>query len=130
MKRISQSLMAAGLLFTLFLSPGCALFLIGGGVAGGMAISKDTIEGSLDKNLDTVWKAAREVVMKEGFIRLEDKAHGTIEAEVRKSQVNIQVIQLTPQTVQIRVKARKGYKLIPDIKLANELYNKISQKIK
>ena len=123
------SISGAGIL-CLFLLSGCALFLLGAGVGGGIAISKDTIEGMLDKPMDRVWAASREVMIHEGFIRLEDKLHGKIEGEVRKSQVDILVTQASEKTVRIQVKARKSYKVVPDIDLANELYNKIFQKIK
>lgn len=118
------------LIFPLILFSSCALFLVGGGVAGGIAISKDTIEGNFDKPLDRVWSSTRDVLMQEGFIRQEDRPHATIEAEVRKSQINIQIHQISEKTVQIRVKARKDYKLLPNMDLANELYNKIFQKLK
>ena len=117
-------------LLPLFLYSGCAVFLVGAGAAGGIAISRDTIEGHFDRNLDQVWKASREVVMQEGFIRLEDRAHATIDAEVRKSEVKIGIIQVSEKTVRVRVKARRGYKLLPNPDLANDLYNKIYQKIK
>ena len=117
------------LLSGLFLFSGCALFLVGAGVGGGIAISKDTIEGHFDKKIDEVWKAARQVLMQEGFIRLEDKPHGQIEAEVRKSEIKIEALQVSEKTVRIRVKARKGLKLLPDVDLANELYNKIFHKL-
>ena len=130
MKRKQNLWMGMGLVFSLLFNSSCALFLVGGGVAGGIAISKDTIEGGLDKPLDHVWKTTREVIMQEGFIRLEDRPHGKIDAEVRKSQINIEILQFTQKTVRIRVKARKGYNLLPNIDLANELYNKIFQKLK
>lgn len=113
----------------LFLFSGCALFLVGAGVGGGIAISKDTIEGHFDKKLDEVWKASRQVLMSEGFIRLEDRAHGTIESEVRKSEVKIEILQVSEKTVRIHVKTRKSHNLLPHIELANELYNKIFHKL-
>lgn len=119
----------SGLVSGLILFSGCAIFLVGAGVGGGIAISKDTIEGHFDKKIDDVWKAGREVLMKEGFIRLEDKLHGQIEAEVRKSEIKIEILQVSEKTVRIRVKARKGHKLLPNIDLANELYNKIFDKL-
>ena len=119
----------AGIL-SFFLLSGCAIFLLGAGVGGGIAISKDTIQGTWDKPKDRVYNASRDVMMQEGFIRLEDKLHGHIDGEVRKSQIEIQITQISQKTVQIHVKARKGYKLLPDMDLANELYNKIYQKIK
>jgi len=119
-----------GLMACLFLFSNCALFLIGAGVGGGIAISKDTIEGHFDKKLDQVWKASREVLMNEGFIRLEDRPHGQIDAEVKKSDVKVEVLQVSERTVRIRVKARKGLKLLPNPGLANELYNNIFYKLK
>ena len=130
MNRNRRFLISGAGILSLFLSSGCALFLVGAGVGGGIAISKDTIEGHFDKKLDQVWRASREVLMQEGFIRLEDKAHGAIDAEVRKSEVKIEILQISEKTVRIRVKARKGYRLLPNPDLANELYNKIYQKIK
>ena len=117
------------LVSSIFLFSGCALFILGVGAAGGYAVSKDTIEGFAEKSMDRAWRASREVIMEEGFIKTEDKGTGKIEGEVRKSEIKIEVEQLTPQTVRIRVRARKGYQLLPDVGLANELYNKISQKM-
>ena len=119
----------AGVLSSLFFLSGCALFLFGAGAAGGIAISKDTIEGHFDKKLDRVWKASREVLMQEGFIRLENRPHSEIQAEVRKSEVKIEILQISEKTVRIRVKARKGHQLLPNPDLANELYNKIFYKL-
>ena len=130
MTRNKKFLIPTAGILSFFLLSGCAIFLLGAGVGGGIAISKDTIQGSWDKPKDRVYNASREVMMQEGFIRLEDKLHGKIEGEVRKAQVDIQVTQISQKTVQIRVKARKGYKLLPDMDVANDLYNKIYQKIK
>ena len=129
MKNEKNLLMAAGLVLFLFFSSGCAIFLLGAGAAGGIAISDDTMEGNFDKNFDRVWKITREVIMHDGFIRLEDKPHGKLEAEIKKSQVEVELSQLTPQTVRLRIKARKGYKLLPDMDLANSLHNRISSKL-
>ena len=117
-------------LLPFFLFSGCALFILGAGAVGGVAISKDTIEGHFDQKVDSVWNAAREVLRQEGFIRLEDRAHGQFDAEVQKSEVKVEIKPVSEKTVRIRVKARKGYKLLPNPDLANELYNKIYQKIK
>ena len=130
MTRNKKFLIPVAGILSFFLLSGCAIFLLGAGVGGGIAISKDTLQGTWDKSKDRVWSASREVMMQEGFIRLEDKLHGHIDGEVRKSQVEIQITQISQKTVQIRVKARKGYKLLPDMDVANDLYNKIYQKIK
>ncbi len=118
-----------GIFSLLFLFSGCALFLIGGGVAGGIAISRDTVEGHFDKRFDQVWGAARQVLMGEGFIKLEDKPHGEIHAEAEKSEVTVEVLQVSEKTVRVRVKARKSYKLVPNMDLANKIYNKLFKKL-
>lgn len=119
----------SGLIACLFLFSSCALFLVGAGVGGGIAISRDTVEGHFDKSMDQVWRASREVIMQEGFIRLEDKVHGKIEGESEKSEVKIEISQVSEKTIRVRVKARKSYKLVPNIDLANKIYNKIFKKL-
>jgi hypothetical protein len=121
---------ASALLCSILVFSGCAIFLLGAGAAGGMAISKDTIEGVVEKPYDRVWNAGRDVLKQEGFIRLDNKGAGVMEAEVRKSQVTFEAQQITERTVRFRVKARKTAKILPDMDLANELYNKIFQKLK
>ena len=128
--KAKRNLGIIGLVILLFSFSGCALFLIGAGAAGGYAISKDTIEGIFERSSDRVYHASREVAMQDGFIRLEDKLHGQIEAEIRKSKVEIEIQNASEKTVRLRVKARKGYKLLPDMGLANDVYNKISQKLR
>lgn len=121
--------LTGGLLSLFFLFSGCALFLVGAGVGGGLAISKDTIEGYFDQPIDRVWKASREIMMEKGFIKLEDKARGEIQGESEKSEVKIEIFQVSQKTVRIRVKARKSYKLVPNLDLANDIYNKIFHKV-
>lgn len=118
-----------GLILPFLLFSGCALFLVGAGVGGGIAISKDTMEGHFDKKIDQVWKASREVLMQDGFIRLENRTQGEIKGEVRKSDVKIEVLQVSEKTVRVRVKARKDHNILPNPDLANELYNKIFRKL-
>lgn len=122
--------MVTGLISSLWIFSSCAIFLVGAGVGGGLAISKDEIEGLVEKPFDRVWSVSRQVVMEEGFIKLENRPGGEITAEIRKSEVKITVRQMTDKTVRLRVQARKGLKLIPDLDLANELYNKIFSKLK
>ena len=126
----NQSWMAAGLIFSLLLFSGCPLFLLSAGAAGGYAISKDTIEGILEKPFNKVYKASREAITYEGFIRSENPTQGIIEANVRSSKVDIHIRQMTERTVRLQVRARTGYNLLPDVKLANEIYNKIIGKLK
>lgn len=130
MKSFWKFCLAAWFLGSLFVFSGCALFILGAGVASGYAVSKDAMEGILEKPFERIWQVSRDVIMKEGFIRREDRPHGEMVAEVRKSEVQISVKQLTRRTFRIRVKARKGYNLLPDPDLAGELYNQILLSVK
>lgn len=129
MRTSQKNWTVAALFLSMLLLPGCALFLVGAGAAGGYAISKDTIEGHTEKPLDRVYQASREVLMEDGFIKKEDRGGGKIEGEVNKSVVDIRLKQVTERTVRIRVRVRKAYKLLPDAGLANELYNKLIKKL-
>ncbi len=124
-----KKFLALALLVIPFLSSGCALFLFGAGAAGGIAISEDEIEGHFDKSFDEIYRRSREVLMYEGFIRKEDRPRGILVAEVRKSEIKVTVKQITEKTVQLRIQARKAYKVLPDLELANELYNKVFKKL-
>jgi hypothetical protein len=109
---------------------GCAAVLIGGGlgVVGGIAISKDTVESTLDKDYERVWSAAtKEIRALNGTISMEDRRNGRMEACIRNAHVRVTINQLTPKTVQVRIKARKN--LFPDIDLANKLSTRIAERL-
>lgn len=107
---------------------GCALLLIGGGVAGGVAVSKDTVELNIDRNYSSVWSVTLDEFKRaKGTITLQDKEAGKIEASIEDSKVESQLKQLTPKTVQLQIKARKN--LFPNIELASRLSNKISNRL-
>ncbi|HTL46442.1 MAG TPA: hypothetical protein VL688_00065 [Verrucomicrobiae bacterium] len=109
---------------------GCALFVLGAGAAGGYAISRDEIEGFSDKSADAVWSSALEVLTGQGAILLQDKQTGHLEAKVGGSEVKIEIFQVTPKSVRMRVQARKGYNLFPDMKLAQRIYTLLVNELK
>jgi len=111
------------------LTSGCALFLVGGGAAGGYAIAKDTAGSFTDVSFDKVWKAAESVIRKEGLLTLSDKNHGYIEAQVEESTVKVNLEQVTKDTVRINIKARKIKGLFPNVKLAQRLHLQVIDKI-
>ena len=110
---------------------GC-VFIIGGaiGAAGGYAISSDTIEGTVDKTYDDIWEASTRVANIMGNMKFKDRQKGYIESELGNTKVNINIEKITEETTKIRIKARKYYKLIPDIGLAQKIYTKIMQEAK
>lgn len=128
---LKMKLCARRLAFGLFLAPslaGCAAVLIGGGVAGGLTIAKDTVELNADRPYNTAWSATlKEIKKMGGVLIIEDKKAGKIEANIKESKVEITLNQITPKTVQMRIKARKN--LFPNIELANTLSTKIAARL-
>lgn len=111
----------------LLMSSGCAAVLIGGGIAGGMAVSRDTAEIVKDTSYDKAWDVTRKTLDEMGVINLEDKKAGKIEANVKDSKITAQVTQLTGKSVKVTIKARKN--MFPKIELAMEIVNKINGKL-
>ncbi len=119
-------------LFMLFIfSPalsGCALLLIGGGAAGGYAISKDEVVGAVDARQDKVYRAALDVAKTKGLIKMQNESQGKIEAEVNEATVKIYVTKITEKAVQLKVEARNKFKM-PKIEIAQDVYTSILKKV-
>lgn len=106
---------------------GCAVLLLGGGAAGGYAISKDSIEGVVDGRKDRIYKKALESVRSKGLVKTQNQELGEIEALVQESTVKVKIEQVTERSVKLRVSARK-YKF-PRIKIAQEVYTDIIKRV-
>lgn len=113
-----------------FLFSGCVVLALGAGAAGGYAITKDEIEGFTDRSMEKTWQAAWKVLNQEGVVEMADKEKGKIEALVDESKINFEVEQVSPKSARYRVKARKAMNLFPDMKLAQNLYQKITKELK
>ncbi|MDP3723994.1 MAG: DUF3568 family protein [Candidatus Omnitrophota bacterium] len=107
---------------------GCALFLVGAGVAGGYAISKDAVQNVLDLPKEHVYDHALAVAKEMGMVALEDRAHGHIKAEIQDVNVTITVKPLTKKTVQLVVQGRNDF-LMPKVDVAQEVYTKILERL-
>ena len=105
---------------------GCALLLISAGAAGGYAISKDSVKNDFDLPQDRVFHQSLAVAKSMGHVTVEDRAHGIIRANINDAIVTITVKQLTKKTVELKVKARN---VMPKVEVAQEVYNKISQRL-
>lgn len=115
-------------LFGLCLS-GCAAMLVSGGVITGVAISKDSVRSGIEAGYDKTWSVALDEVRKLANIKVEDKRRGIIEASsVSSEKIVIKIREITPRSCEILVKSRKN--LLPNITLAHELSNKISNRVK
>lgn len=106
---------------------GCAPLIIGGavGALGGIAISRDTIQGETDRSYDSLWEAALLVSKIRGEIKDENKTKGYIELEAESSKVYVRLVRLTLATTRLRVSARKYH--FPNMDLAQDLFMKIME---
>lgn len=116
-------------LFFIFSSSGCAAVLIGAGVVGGIVISDDTVQSYVDRNFNSLWKISLDVLSEMGSITEKNKHKGLIEAVVEKSNVTVKLEKITKKTTRLKISARKIYKLLPNIKLATKINNRIIKKI-
>lgn len=107
---------------------GCAVLLVGAGVAGGYAISKDSVRNTFDLPKDAVYEHSVAVAKEMGMITLADRVHGIIKAQVQDVNVTITVKPLTKRTVQLIVKGRNDF-LMPKVDVAQEVYTKILERL-
>ena len=112
-----------GLILMLFAFNGCVALILGGGAVGGYAVSKDSIEGTVDGRQDRVFRAAVDSIKSKGLIIATNEGLGEINASVAGVKVTIKLEQITERAVKLRVKARKG--LLPKIKVAQDVYTEI-----
>jgi len=101
------------------------IYVIAGGVGalGGYAVSPDTVEGEADVDYDTLWDGAQQVVSIMGTVQAKDYKMGTLEGLVSGAKVNIDLSQISANSVRLRVKARKN--MLPNIKMAQDIFVKI-----
>lgn len=107
---------------------GCALLLVGAGVAGGYAISKDSVRNLFDLPKDRVYHESLTVLKQMGTVELEDRVHGRLKAEVEDVNVTVTIKQVTKKTVELQVRARSEF-LMPKVDVAQEVYGKIVERL-
>ena len=126
MKRKSTVLVSG--LLAAALSSGCAAALVGAGVAGGYAISQDSVRNTFDLSKEDVYRESLAVANDSGFVTTEDPAHGLIKLKIDNTNVTITVKRLSKKTVELKVKARNQF-LLPEINVAQDVYNKIIDRL-
>lgn len=116
-------------LFSLFLS-GCAVVLVGAGAAGGYAIGPDYVQGETDKDFSGIYNSALDIAGIMGIIqsKYSSPSIGKIRAKVENSSLEISMERLTRHTLRLKVKSRKN--LMPNIALAQKVYNNILQRVR
>ena len=97
-------------------------------MAGGYAISKDSVRNLFDLPKDRVYHESLAVLKKMGMVNLEDRVHGRLTAEVQDVNVTVTIKQLTKKTVELKVTARSEW-LIPKVDVAQEVYSKIVERL-
>ena len=108
-------------------SSGCAAFIVGSavGVLGGYAISRDTIQGEVEKKQESLSESALKVLDTMSAMEIDDSQSGLIRAWVGSSRVTITIEQLTLSTSRLKVKCRKN--LFPNFSLSEKLYVRIAE---
>ena len=107
---------------------GCAVLLVGAGVAGGYAISKGSVRNVFDLPQEVVYDRSLAVAKEMGVVTSEDRAHGRLKAEIQDVNVTITVKPLTKKTVQLIVKGRSDL-FMPKVDVAQEVYTKIIERL-
>lgn len=108
---------------------GCVVLIAGSvGAVGGYAVTRDTIQGEYDAGYSRAWKAAVETCNTLGTVTTRDSARGRVEAQIDGAKVRVEITQLTPIALRIKVKARKG--LFPRLGTAQNVFVKIVQQLK
>ncbi|MFA5038808.1 MAG: hypothetical protein WC732_03920 [Candidatus Omnitrophota bacterium] len=88
---------AGSLLGVGFLPAGAAMFLIKSGTA----------EGNFDHPFEKVYDSALKTVSKIGVVSAQNPPQGLLQAVVDKHKIEIRISEITPQTTQVRVTARR-----------------------
>ena len=102
--------------------------VVGAAVVGGLAISKDSIQGDTDKSYNNLWNSALTVSKIRGTIKEENNTKGYIELEAEGNYVWIELVKLTKATTRLKISARKLH--FPNISLAQDLFVKIMEEAK
>ncbi len=126
MKRFILASVACLLSVVLF--SGCVALILGAGVAGGIAISQDTIRLQSNTSRDRAFNVTHQTLDRMGIINKEDPKANMIEATVEDSHVVARIIPVTKNSIRIEVKVRKN--LLPNMDLASKIINDINGRLK
>ena len=107
---------------------GCALLLVGTGVVGGYAISKDSIRNQFELPRDQVFRQSAAVAHAIGFVTVEDSERGLLKLKIGDTTVTITVKPMTKHSVELSVQARNQV-LLPQVDVAQTVYNKITERL-
>jgi hypothetical protein len=115
------------------LGSGC-VDTVSGGKTGAVPFLKDTVEGKYERPLNTVYEAAKEVViyngkmLKESTLHTETNEVKTVEGKVNERDVWVRVESVDPKVTSVAVQTRTSGGG-SDINLAHELEKQIALKL-
>ncbi|RKY35170.1 MAG: hypothetical protein DRP78_05730 [Candidatus Omnitrophota bacterium] len=108
---------------------GCTAFLIGAGTAGGVAtVGIDTLRLSRYTSFENAWSAVIDSFNDSNIkVTSQDKKNGLISSFQEQSIIQAQIRKKGDEPVRIDIKVRK--KGLPDLKSAEQIINKINNKL-
>lgn len=115
------------ILFSLSISAGCAVALVGAGAAGIYAISDDTVEAIVKNPPDSTYHKALKVMKSKGNITSSNSSTRTIEGNVNGVSTDVW-IGFDPKTgkgSKITVKSRSFSGAFPNLEVAKKTLNDI-----
>jgi len=111
------------LVFMAICLSGCMPVSVGIGVTRAVVVSSDSVEVAADASFEHAWNITHITLSNTGYLYEEDRQMGEMTAEIDGANVVATVRQLTPNTVVIRVSARRY--LVPHLALAETIGNDI-----
>ena len=106
---------------------GCAVLLLGTGVAAGLAVSDDMVQTDTERPPQFVYRMAKQELEQAGRLVLDDAKALTLKAQVDEADVTVTVAAVSDKITRLRVKARKN--LLPNIDLAHRLSTAIGKRL-
>ena len=106
---------------------GCAVLLVGTGVAAGLAVADDTVQIETERAPQFVYRMAKAELEQTGRLLSEDSKAWALKGQVDKAEVAISITVVSDKLTRLRVKARKN--LLPDIDLAQRLSTGIAKRL-
>ncbi|NOX21349.1 MAG: DUF3568 family protein [Nitrospirae bacterium] len=128
LKKIYPAMLA---IFLLSGSYGCAVVVAGAAGAGAAySLTADSVSGNIDASKRAAFDNFKKIVIEEGGkIISSNYTDGNIRAKLNGRDIYFSVKKLTENAVNIKIRARKGYQLLPDGDEALRLYKKLTARL-
>jgi hypothetical protein len=91
MNRTWRNVIATSALCVMVPLSGCAIFWIGAGVAGGVAVGRDKATLHIDQPFQDTWRVTKSVVEDMGSVTEYDDKNGTVKGEIGDAKIKTRV---------------------------------------